>query len=217
VRSESAGELNQTPVERHRLFVALHLVAWLLPPLERLQAEWRQRPGGRAVRWTRVGQIHLTLRFLGSVEVDRIAEGSRLLEQACRGHQPFLLRLRGTGCFPSVGPPRVVWVGIEGAVDALRGLQESVGEALAGLGDHVEAKTFRPHLTMGRVRSGARGVMGLRAAVQERSAQDLGEWPVNHVVLLRSELRPEGAHYSPLATVCLSEPDSGGSGAKGSR
>jgi RNA 2',3'-cyclic 3'-phosphodiesterase len=204
-------------MDRHRLFVALHPVASVLPALERLQAKWRLSPGASAVRWTRPEQIHLTLRFLGGVEVDRIPEACRLLDQVCRGHRPFGLRLQGTGCFPSGGLPRVVWVGIDGAVDALRNLQASVAGALAGLGDHREDKLFHPHLTIGRVRRGGREVRNLQAAAQDLSTQDVVEWPVDRVMLLRSELRQDGAHYSRLATVSLSEPGSGASAAKGSR
>jgi RNA 2',3'-cyclic 3'-phosphodiesterase len=194
---------SNSSVDPCRLFVALPLAASLVAPLERLQARLGSRPGGGAVRWTRPDQLHLTLRFLGAVPIDRVPESCRLLAEACRGTTAFELRLRGVGRFPERGEARVVWVGISGALIDLRALQASVASALSGLGDHQERRAFEPHLTIGRVRAGSRDARRVGAMVAASEAVDVGNWPVIEVVLMRSELHPEGARYTRVITVSL--------------
>jgi RNA 2',3'-cyclic 3'-phosphodiesterase len=127
----------------------------------------------------------------------------RLLEQACEGASSFALRLRGLGCFPLRGPVRVVWVGIQGAVESLRSLQSSVRQTLSSLSSQKESRPFAPHLTIGRVRAGAHPPGAVRASLAGLSAIEVGDWPICEVVLMRSELRPEGARYTRLLTVNL--------------
>jgi RNA 2',3'-cyclic 3'-phosphodiesterase len=187
----------------YRLFVALPMAASLLLPLERLRARLTELPGGQAVRWTRPQQLHLTLRFLGDVPPETVPEACRLLEQACDGAKAFALRLAGLGCFPDRGRARVVWVGISGALATLRTLQASVAEAMAGMGRHQEDRPFEPHLTIGRVRPGVSESHRVAGTVRSMPTIDVGEWLVDEVLLLRSELRPDGALYSRLKSVTL--------------
>lgn len=196
------SESNRASVA-YRLFVALPVVPSLLLPLERLRARLTELPGGRAVRWTRPEQLHLTLRFLGDVPPEALPEACRLLEAASDRVKAFALRLTRLGCFPDRGRARVVWVGISGALAALRTLQASVAEAMAGMGDHQEDRSFEPHLTIGRVRPGVPEAHRVAATVRSMPTIDVGEWPVDEVVLLRSELRPEGARYSRVTSVTL--------------
>lgn len=197
------GSESNRALSTYRLFVALPVAASLLLPLERVRTRLVSSPGGRAVRWTRPEQLHLTLRFLGDVPPETVPEACRLLEEACAGVMAFDLRLTGIGCFPRRGGARVVWVGIGGALATLRTLQTSVAEVMAGMGDHPEDKSFEPHLTIGRVRSGVPEAHRIAATVRSMPPSDVGEWRVDEVVLLRSELRPEGARYWRLISVTL--------------
>jgi RNA 2',3'-cyclic 3'-phosphodiesterase len=160
-------------------------------------------PGGHAVRWTRAAQLHLTLAFLGDVHRDRVPELCRLLEKACDGAAPLMLRLQGLGCFPLRGPARVVWLGIQGALESLSSLQFSVGQTLSSLGSHHPTRPFVPHLTIGRIRAGEHHPGALRTSLADLSAVEVGNWPISEVVLMRSELHPEGARYTRLLTVKL--------------
>ena len=193
--------IDQTAV--FRLFVALPMALSLVRSLDRLQARLRRLPGGKGVRWTRPEHMHLTLRFLGNVRMEQVREVAQRVEQACHGMGAFALQLRGLGWFPDTGRPRVIWVGMDGAWEALQGMQASVAEALSGLGDHEEARSFQPHLTIGRVRFERGEGERVRGMLTGVTPVELGEWLVGEVVVMRSELRPDGVRYTRLATITL--------------
>src|SRR5271170_4165659 len=110
MRVRMRSKMEATP--RKRLFVAA------FPPVEivtRLQEEVAELANGlpeRAVRWTQADQIHLTLFFLGNVEVPRIDDVKSALLTACQEHRPFEAQTVGLGCFPSPARPRILWVGL---------------------------------------------------------------------------------------------------------
>jgi RNA 2',3'-cyclic 3'-phosphodiesterase len=193
------------PSHSLRAFVAIAPDPRLVPALAATQAELRLLPGGGLIRWTKPDQIHLTLRFLGNVPLDETPALIQRLQLACADFGPFPLEIAGLGCFPSPKRPRVIWIGLDGAIRSLVELQNTIARALSALGNPQDEKTFHPHLTLGRVRPGARS-LGLdlsRLTVAPR----LGPWQVKSVLLMRSELKPEGARHSlifsqPLVETC---------------
>jgi 2'-5' RNA ligase len=136
-----------------RLFVAINLP----PPLR--QGVWdAAEPLRRAnfpVRWVRPEALHLTLKFLGEVDLSREADLLAALKQAAMGIKPFVLHLEGFGVFPSLGRPRVVWAGCHGPAP-LELLQHGVERETEPLGFPVEGRPFQPHLTLGRAERHAR-------------------------------------------------------------
>ena len=146
--------------------------------------------GTAAVRWMRPEQMHLTLRFLGDTPADRLPALFAALDGLAADRAPFALHLTEVGCFPNTRRPRVVWVGLGGAEQALATLVAALEAALRPLGWPPEDKPFRAHLTLGRVKD-------------ERAAQGV-EWaaavpplpvPVTAVHLIESQLRPDGPRY----------------------
>lgn len=151
------------------------------------------------ISWTRPGNGHLTLKFLGDVAQERLPE----LVQALRGvcFAPFALAVGRAGAFPPAGRggPRALWVGLRlGEAESAR-LAAQIGQALLPLGFAPEARPFTAHLTLGRVKALAQGddwALVERCVAGER-------WPVavaEGFVLWRSVLGPGGPEYSRLAT-----------------
>ncbi len=183
-----------------RLFVAVNL-----PPEERRRA-WEAAQPLRAahlpVRWTAEDSLHLTLRFLGEVEPERVGPIGEVLAGAVRGARPFAVSLGGVGAFPSLAKPRVVWVGIE-RHPALELLANDVELALMGLSFEPELRPFSPHLTLGRAERSARP-----AAFKDfpHLAADIGyegTTTVESVDLMQSTLGPHGATYTVLSRAPL--------------
>jgi 2'-5' RNA ligase len=174
-----------------RAFVAVDLdpelksaVAGLIRRLEATRA---------AVRWTRAGGFHLTLKFLGEIDEEQAVRVKTVLAEVARRHGPFVLRLEGTGVFPGPGNPRVLWIGVS-AEPGLAELRDELERALEGVGFSPEARPFRPHLTLGRVKGRDRLDRAL-AGLDERRQDDFGAMTVRKVALFESRLRPEGAEY----------------------
>jgi 2'-5' RNA ligase len=187
-----------------RTFVALALGPEQIEALRQVQVSLQDHPTAELVRWTRPDQIHLTLRFLGNVVREIIPEVEKRLRLACAGSAPFTLRLGGLGCFPHRRAPRVIWVGLEGALDSLSQLQRAVANALADVGDHREEKAFHPHLTLGRLRNARREELAdFGEGLMRHQVPDLGSWTVQEVRLMRSELDASGARHTSLLRVPL--------------
>ena len=184
-----------------RSFIALPLEAVLTVEIKKVQQRLNSPVG--AVRWINPEQLHLTLRFLGNVPADRLDDLTAALRRACARTAPFQLALEGAGCFPNTQSPRVVWIGIQGDLEPLRQLQEQIGQETKNFGDPGDPRAFQPHLTIGRVK--ASGLEGRKAgqAIECAIVPKLGDWTVNNVLLVQSQLSPDGARYTTLAAVAL--------------
>jgi len=152
-----------------------------------------------------VGNLHLTLKFLGSVPEANIEPVAGALREASVGMSPFEARIRGLGAFPSAGRPRVLWAGVADGAAQMTELARRVDTALVALGFAREERPFSPHITLGRVRRPARDP-ALTDALGRGATRELGRMPVPSVSLMRSELNPQGARYTELASVMFRGP-----------
>jgi 2'-5' RNA ligase len=157
---------------------------------------------GADVKWVRPAAIHLTLKFLGEILPEKVSLILDTVEEVVRGHREFTLQVRGMGCFPKLSHPRVVWVGLTGDEGRLTGIQHALEEGMQRLGFPREPRPFRPHLTLGRVRS-AKGRIQLGSRVQDLLDIELGSFTVRAIIQFRSELHPKGAIYTPLGEISL--------------
>jgi 2'-5' RNA ligase len=183
-----------------RLFVAVNL------PAEERRRAWAAAAPLRArhwpVRWVAEDALHLTLRFLGEVEPERVEAIQEALRGAVRAARPFTVSLGGLGAFPSLGKPRVVWVGIEHH-PALELLANDVELALMGLAFEPELRPFNPHLTIGRAEKSARPASFKDFAGLAAEFAYSGTTTVETVDLMQSTLGPQGASYTVLARAPL--------------
>jgi 2'-5' RNA ligase len=186
-----------------RTFVAIELAPAILERLGDLQSRMQQDLPPKLLRWVRPEGIHLTLVFLGEIQVEQADRVAEALRQACAGHGPFSVSIAGMGCFPNTRRPRVVWVGVDEPSGALARLQRDIEGALEPLGFPPEGRRFSPHLTLGRVKGGGRQALEALGTYVEQAKVRVGEMRVEAVHLMRSDLQPGGAVYTELAVVAL--------------
>jgi 2'-5' RNA ligase len=171
-----------------RAFVALELPERVREAIGELQARLRPRLG--SVRLVRPDGAHLTLRFLGAATPDQVAALRAPLASAAAACPAGEARVGGLGTFPERGSPRVLWLGLA-VPDTVLVLQAACERAAVAAGFPREDRPYKPHLTLGRWRE--------RDRRPELPEADLGAARVDTLVLFRSELRPQGAVYTPLA------------------
>lgn len=177
-----------------RIFVSTGWSTVILDSLENLQHQLRTE--GVKGYWRARNNLHLTLKFLGEVENQKIEEIIMALEKAGRGVKPFDVRLHGLGAFPNLREPRILWVGIESL--ELLTLQRSVEQELANIGFSPENRRFRPHVT---IASG--GIAGISPSLlQKRNALNLGD-KITHFELMHSVVEQGIRKYTSLAYINL--------------
>ena len=193
-------------MEKIRAFIAIELPGEVRESLSSL--ERRLRVGEpQFIKWVDPEGIHLTLKFLGSVPQDQVPRIGDAISEVAKGFHPFYLRISGTGLFPDLYSPRVVWVGVEGDVDRLTLLQKGIDRALALLGFSMESREFTPHLTIARLREGAPKGEGRRFGGMVISAgfEPPPPFEVSSISLMRSNLTSSGAIYNRIGSFPLPE------------
>jgi 2'-5' RNA ligase len=190
-----------------RSFVAIELPDDARRALAALQRDLKAQASPDAVRWSRPESIHLTLQFLGDVAPGQIEKIVSALHEVCADPSPFAFELAGVGVFPNPNRPRVVWVGVIEPSGVLLALQKGVNQALAPLGFPPEERRFTPHLTLGRAarRASRQELAELGAMVARSEVGSVGRVVADHISLMKSDLRPGGAVYTPLAVIPFGE------------
>lgn len=171
-----------------RLFVAA-----LLPENVRIRlCEYIKtvRPLCEGVRWEHIDKLHVTLKFLGSVEDAKAPEIGSIIGGLSRPYTPFETAFLGAEGFPDLKHPRVLYVGLSGN-PGLSSLQASIEEGLEPLGFEKEMRPFTPHVTIGRVKSGLR----VREPLPD---PEPNEFVIDEIGLIKSETRRDGSVYTPL-------------------
>lgn len=179
-----------------RTFVAIEIEPEIKEAI--LAAGDRVKGSGIRATWVKEGAIHLTLKFLGEMKVEKTPEVTDALREAAAAVSPFGVKVAGLGAFPNGRRPRVIWAGVEEETGALRSLWEGIERSLSRLGFKKEGRGLHAHITIGRVRGAPMDLSGLLAEPFEGGEQDVGE-----IVLFQSELHPSGAVHTPLARIPL--------------
>ena len=175
-----------------RLFIALALPEEIRAELGRSRDQLASRRD--RVAWVQGAQMHLTLRFLGELEERWVEALESELEALAERHAAPALRLGAPGIFGSTVAPRVLWVGLNGELDALEALATDLEKRLRRLGLPPAEHGFKAHLTLGRV----------KACRPDLAAAHLGFPPLplpmrlRELELIESRLHPEGPEYHVL-------------------
>jgi len=143
------------------------------------------------VRWTRPGNWHVSLQFLGSVEeevVDDVRSALRKID-----FSSFVMRAGDIGCFPDMQKPRVMWVGMNEGNDECARLSEAVKDVMEPFGFKRGTQSFMAHLTLGRVK---RPEPDDFESAFVKVSQEWPELRVDRFILWKSELTPDGPVYT---------------------
>jgi 2'-5' RNA ligase len=173
-------------------------------------SDWRRKVQSRFSddfgRWTSESNLHLTLRFFGSVEEDQVVAIAKHLQQVASTSKPFSLAAAPLGCFPNASRPRIFWLGLLGATDALVELESQIRTATAEFGQPPEDRPFHPHLTLARLKQPTRQDRDhLAELIRKPTPIEVPDWQIRELELIRSQPGPQGSTYTTLATIPLGE------------
>lgn len=180
-----------------RLFVSVDLPDHLTSAVADCQSEFE---GASGLRFTDPAQAHLTLKFLGDVEEERLPELEDELTGAVEdaGVDPFEARFEGLGVFPDIEYISVVWLGVREGSDELGRLHEAIEKRTTAMGFEPESHEFTPHVTLARM-DHAGGKESVQKLVREREPT-VGTARVGEIRLTESHLEGEGPVYETVAS-----------------
>jgi 2'-5' RNA ligase len=169
-----------------RLFVAVDVP---VDVKNSLRPVYKHVSGNRVIP-VPIENLHYTLQFLGEVgDSDAVRNA---LESV--SFKPFEIVVKDIGFFPRDGRVRVLWIGADKAGgDSLASLAEKVSSALAPLGYSPDHE-FTPHLTIARVKQQA----DTHSAITKFKNTEFAKFTINHFVLVKSMLGPEGAKHTVI-------------------
>ena len=186
-----------------RLFIAVELDAQCRDAAVATANELRVRLGGGASwKWVSTENIHITVRFIGHVPDERVAEVLAAVAPPLLV-EPFDLVLGGLGVFPPAGPPRVLWIGLDHGLESLRAMHLEFNRRLERLGFAPEGRAFSAHVTLARAKDArARGGGDARKVVREISCAP-ARCRITHATTFESRPSTKGPRYVSLAQTQL--------------
>lgn len=154
------------------------------------------------IKWVPTDNLHLTLKFLGDVENTEVPSICNVLQDICDEYDPFMLDFTGTGAFPDLERPRILYAGVTDPSGSLVKMVGEIETGLADLGFKPEPRDYRPHLTLGRSRNRRLSP----EALEVMSAHEdigFGDMEVDAVELIASFMDKDGPTYQVMDTIEL--------------
>jgi len=146
------------------------------------------------IRWTPPEQLHLTLRFIGSINPSPVKEA--LLKVTS---PPVAISFERVHLFPRSSRPRVLAATVL-ITPELQTLHARIETALEQAGIDREGRPFRPHVTLARCKDPdpdkLKWLLGTIAL-------PAGAYDIDTLHLFESKLHPEGARHTVLETYQL--------------
>lgn len=199
---------------RYRLFFAVTVPDAIKTQLLGAQSALMRDAREARIGWTRPEQLHLTLRFLGNVDVVQVPALTTAASRVLAQFGPLELHAQEIGFFPVHGLPRVIWAGVRENADRLPILQQALQTATLPFAKEASEESFCGHITLGRVKAiKRREAVELQQSAEKFRGTQLGRWKAQTVELFRSELSSQGTRHLVLATFGLTNLASGSTSA----
>jgi RNA 2',3'-cyclic 3'-phosphodiesterase len=181
-----------------RLFVAIDVSDETRAQLRRvrdaLEARLAANRSAPRVTWVTEAAAHVTVRFIGEVS-EETADRIRSALSAPIDRRAYLLEFEGLGAFPNTRRPRTIWIGATNGQSETAALASAVNARLDPIIGPGEARDFRAHLTVARVKEQMRFDWDAAlAAIDARRSRSA----IDHVTLYQSRTSPKGPTYTAL-------------------
>lgn len=193
-----------------RAFIAVELGDDLRRQIAQVQRDLKEQlnraaVGAARIAWVRPPSMHLTLKFLGDIDEQRVGALRETIAATIRSHHAITLPLARLGAFPRPQEPRALWIGPpepwESGDDAgrLAALVGAIEDCCEAQGIPREQRPSRPHLTLARIKAGerliGRALTGIGAMDHSLTLEPLA---MGSLALMRSQLNADGAVHTRL-------------------
>ncbi|KKO19301.1 MAG: RNA 2',3'-cyclic phosphodiesterase [Candidatus Brocadia sp.] len=183
-----------------RLFVAVEITEEIRKKLAAFQDELKRVDADAG--WVAPENLHITVKFIGVLDEEKMGAVTAIIKDAVAHIKPFDLQFRGVGTFPTEKNPRVVFADVIDTGRVLAKVHERLDNQFMALSVKREDRKFDAHLTVGRIKT-RRNVKRLLEHLNSYQGFDFGSEHVTQVVLMKSDLLPDGPVYTKLQSVDL--------------
>lgn len=191
---------DKTPAMK-RLFIAVAIPLAIKDVLGKISLDLKKT--GADAKWVEIQNIHLTMKFLGSVAEEKTSEIVKRMKKACRGKSHISVTLDAFGGFPSLHAPRVLWAGLKDPENHLAKIASILENDLEELGFSKESRPFQTHITLARIRSQQNRLALVQAVTDLQKIQKPIPFTIDNLTLFESHLSPKGPTYVVLDEVKL--------------
>lgn len=150
---------------------------------------------GAKLRQVNTKLLHMTLEFLGEISEKEIQKVKEILDSI--SFKSFFLDVNAIDVLPNEKYIRVVYCKINGDVEILKTVQRQLRVKLSECGFKTDNRSFKPHLTIARVKS-SQNRKELMLAINNLSNIKCGRQEIVSIKLKQSILKSEGPEYSIL-------------------
>jgi RNA 2',3'-cyclic 3'-phosphodiesterase len=185
-----------------RVFLAINLPPEVAARVADLQSTLERAASAGGLRWTRPGQAHFTLKFLGEEPEESVNVITEAAREAAKGAACFSITLEKLGGFPDAGRPRVLWIGVGAGAAEMRGLAGRLDAVLVENGFAKEERPFSPHLTLARIKTRAEGLVAARM-IEVGPKDEVAAFRASCFALMQSVSTSDGVKYVPLESFDL--------------
>ncbi len=154
------------------------------------------KDNSNGIKWVNPENLHLTIKFLGSIPEDHIAEISEKIKKTVLNIPKFIISLGMLGAFPSWRSPRVVYIDLKAGGEKVKHLVEKIENAMEKIGFEREKRIFSPHIAVGRVKN-MKNMKNFSQQVVKNMVNST-QMSINSVFLKKSILMSDGPIYSTL-------------------
>ncbi|OHB74303.1 MAG: 2'-5' RNA ligase [Planctomycetes bacterium RBG_16_41_13] len=181
-----------------RLFIAIEITDAVREKVSHFQNDLKKASAD--VKWVAPENLHITLKFIGNTDEEKIDEIVDVIHQSVIEIKPFDIYYSGAGTFPAGKYPRVIFAGAMDSSGALASIYERLNRQLTELGIPYDEHTFDAHITVGRVKT-HKNIKKLMECVHSYREFTFGQENIDHLVLMKSDLTREGAIYTRVSTI----------------
>jgi len=187
-----------------RLFVAVNFNMELKEQISEILFKFKKIEP--SIKWVKANDIHITLKFLGETEKEKLKVIEAAMKDICSKHRAFTLSMNNVGVFPNIKKPRVIWLGINKGGHCLKDINRDLEEELFKAGFPKENKDFKSHITLGRVKDFFRGdITNILKSISQDELNAFEEQKIERISLMKSTLYSDGPIYEILSEFNLKE------------
>lgn len=180
-----------------RLFIALILSDETLDHINNFRASIYA--DDEKTKWESREKLHITLKFIGDVEEKVIPLILTELESVLNNYNKIEINFTKFGIIKKYSEPKILWLGLRRS-ELLEKLHNDIDNVLADIGFDKERKSFKPHLTLLRIK---RNADINKLEILRNSEIDFPGTFAEEVALIKSKLLPSGSVYTKIESFIL--------------